>query len=144
MHAADRILEAHIAPTAFFLALEQATLQTVSFRSLDFQAPDAQHMTIKMAGIAQSVNSIALQADLFSKNGVIARPIFSNIARQLDGVHFNLSAVVNPTSIRYAALVASQGAGTQNQTLPQESTQSSDLSPFGTPGNDRETAPPQN
>lgn len=141
MHAADRILGVHIAPTAFFLALQQATLATISFQTLDFQAPDAQHMTIKMAGIAQSVNSIALQADLFSKNGVIASPIFSNIARQSDGVHFNLSAVVNPASISYAALVA----GTQNQTLPQGSAEApGNLSPFDAPSTAPETNLPQN
>ncbi|PIT91152.1 hypothetical protein COU17_02000 [Candidatus Kaiserbacteria bacterium CG10_big_fil_rev_8_21_14_0_10_49_17] len=142
MHAADRILGSHLAPTAFFAALEQATLQTISFQSLDFQVPDSQHMTIKMAGIAQSVNSIALQADLFSKNGTIAGPIFSNIARQSDGVHFNLSAVVNPISINYAALVASvQNAGIQNQTLPTTEAPTNP-SPFDAPI--PETTPPQN
>lgn len=131
MHAADRILSAHVAPTAFFLALQQATLATVSFQTLDFQVPDAQHMSIKMAGIAQSVNSIALQADLFSKNGVITSPIFSNIARQVDGVHFNLSAVVNPAAIGYAQRVVSSGTGTQGQTLqPGGDTPPTSASPF--------------
>ena len=103
MHAADRVLSSHIAPSVFFLALEQATLQTVSFGSLDFQVPDPQHLSVKMAGVAQSVNSIALQADIFSKNGVITNPIFSNITRQSDGVHFDLTAIVNPAAINYAA-----------------------------------------
>lgn len=148
MHAADRILGAHIAPTAFFLALQQATLATVSFQTLDFQSSDAQNMTIKMVGVAQSVNSIALQADLFSKNGVIASPIFSNIARQPDGVHFNLSAVVNPASIGYATIVASLlDAGAQNQTLPPSPSSiktPADPSPFNTSGDTPETDPPQN
>ena len=135
-HAADRILGAHVAPTAFFLALQQATLATVSFQSLDFQAPDAQHMTIKMAGIAQSVNSIALQADLFSKNGVITSPIFSNIARQFDGVHFNLVAAVNPLSISYASLLTSAlNTGSPNRALPQGNIQpGSPISPFEASG----------
>jgi hypothetical protein len=106
MRAGDTILHAHIAPTAFFGALNQATLQTVSFQSLDFEASDAQNISVKMQGVAQSVNSIALQADLFSKNGVITSPIFSNIARQADGVHFDLSASVNPAAISYASLVS--------------------------------------
>ncbi len=124
MHSADRVLSAHIAPSLFFQALEQATLQTVSFQTLDFQVADNQNLSIKMVGIAQSVNSIALQADLFSKNGVITNPIFSNIARQSDGVHFNLSAVVNPTAINYATQTAAGGVNTntqapaQNPTLP--------------------------
>lgn len=112
MHAGSRILSAHMAPTAFFAALEQATLQTVSFQSLDMEAGDEQHVTVKLTGLAQSVNSIALQADLFSKNGVISSPIFSNIARQPDGVHFDLSAVVNPAAVGYQALVQN-GLGAQ-------------------------------
>lgn len=134
MHAADRILGVHIAPTLFFLALEQATLQTVSFETLDFDVSDAQHIAIKMAGVAKSVNSIALQADLFSKNGVITSPIFSNIARQADGVHFDLSAIVNPAAIGYVALAGVLGA--QNQVVPQQggAAPATGGSPFGGQG----------
>lgn len=120
MHAGSTILGAHMAPTAFFDALSQATLQTVSFSTLSLDAPDAQHVSIKMQGVAQSVNSIALQADLFSKNGVISSPIFSNIARQSDGVHFDLSAVVNPAAVNYEQLVKTAVAGAaQSQSAPQ-------------------------
>ena len=112
MRDADVILGNHIAPSVFFHTLEQETLSTIAFRTLDFEATDAQSMTIKMDGVAQSVNSIALQADLFSKNRVITSPIFSNIDRQQDGVHFSLTAVVNPASVRYTQLVTS-GASTQ-------------------------------
>lgn len=101
MRAAEQVLGAHIAPTAFFAALEDSTLSTISFQSLEMQASDPQKITVKMTGVAASVNSIALQADLFSKNGIITNPIFSSINRQSDGVHFNLSALVNPAAIRY-------------------------------------------
>ena len=147
MHAADRVLGVHIAPTVFFNALEQSTLQTVSFQNLDLQVADTQHIAVKMAGVAQSVNSIALQADLFGKNGVIASPIFSNIARQSDGVHFNLAAIVNPEAINYSTIVeAAAVGGTQEQTAPQSGAAPSDT-PFGalqqdTVGN-AQAAPPQ-
>lgn len=114
MHAADTILGMHIAPTAFFSALDQATLQTVSFDTLKFDAPDPQHITLTMQGVAQSVNSIALQAELFSKNGVITNPIFSNIARQSDGVHFNLTAAVNPAALNYESYISAAGAAAAN------------------------------
>lgn len=129
MHAADGLLSAHVAPSAFFHALEQATLATVAFQSLDFQATDARHITVKMQGIAQSVNSIALQADLFSKNGVITSPIFSGIARQPDGVHFNLSAVVNPNAINYTAAPA-PSTSLPPAAQPSQSSPSA-ASPFG-------------
>ena len=140
MHAADKLLSAHIAPTAFFSTLEQATLQTVSFETLELQASDASHIGIEMEGVARSVNSIALQADLFSKNGVIASPIFSDIARQQDGVHFNLSALVNPAAIRYAAL-AGGAAAVQDLPVQQGSAPpQSEPSPFGQQPQDSATS----
>lgn len=110
MRAAETILSAHTAPTAFFDALQQTTLATIAFQSLDFQATDPQRMTIKMQGVAQGVNSIALEGDIFSKNGVITNPIFSNISRQSDGVHFTLNAVINPAAINYVQRTSSSAA----------------------------------
>jgi hypothetical protein len=124
MHAADTILHTHIAPTIVFQSLSAATLQTVSYLNLTFDQSDSQHLIVKMQGIAQSVNSIALQADLFSKNGVITSPIFSGIARQSDGVHFDLLASINPAAINYASAIS---ATPQNTTL----TPSTPTSPFG-------------
>ncbi|MBV9159047.1 MAG: hypothetical protein JO019_00415 [Candidatus Kaiserbacteria bacterium] len=134
MRAADAILSQHLAPTAFFTVLGQATLTTVSFKTLDLEAGDPKHITIKMQGVAQSVNSIALQADLFSKNGVITSPIFSDISRQPDGVHFNLSAFINPATINYVSLVngalAQQTAQSPQSQTPTNQGQGS---PFNSP-----------
>ena len=123
MHAGDMVLGLHMSPTAFFKALEQATLQTVSFASLTFSASDPQRITISMQGIGHSVNSIALQAEVFSKNGVITNPLFSGIARSRDGVHFNFRALVNPASINFvqnlnAATAQTTQTDTQNGSLP--------------------------
>ena len=102
MRAADQVLFAHVAPTLFFHLLESVTLQTVAFQHLDFQAIDPQSINIKVQGIAASVNSIALQADYLSKSGMITSPIFSNINRQQGGVRFDLAAIINPATLRYA------------------------------------------
>jgi len=140
MTSADLILGNHLAPSAFFDALQQATLSTVSFANLDLQAVDTHQITIKMNGVAQSVNSIALQADLFSKNGVIKDPIFSGIDRQQDGVHFQLSAEVNTSAIRFAnvmAAAASQTAGAASTQTQMPTKQN--LSPFGIPQDTTQT-----
>jgi len=136
MHAADAILAKHLAPSAFFDALSQATLSTVSFNDLALQASDSNHITIQMTGVAQSVNSIALQAEIFSKNGVIASPIFSGISRQQDGVHFNLSALVNPSAVGYThveSAAASAAQPIQQAPVQSQSSQPQGNSPFGTP-----------
>lgn len=127
MQAANTILAAHTAPLAIFDALQAATLSTVSYSQLSYSGFDPQNMTVKMAGVAQSVNSIALQADLLSKDGVIANPIFSDITRQSDGVHFSLTAAVNPSLISYAHVT---GVTAAPATVPA----STQASPFGTAG----------
>ena len=115
MRNADTVLGSHIAPSVFFHMLNANTLSTVSFRFLDFQASSDQGLAVQMKGVARSVNSIALQADFFSKVGIITSPIFSNIDRQPDGVHFSFSATVDPSAILYAQLVAAAGqTGTGN------------------------------
>ena len=129
MRAADDVLHKHTAPSALFHLLEQLTLQTVSFSSLDFAAVDDSTATMKMNGIAQSVNSIALEADLLSKSGVITSPIFTNINRLQGGVRFDFSASVNTDAIRYRSLV--QTSVLQQQGTP--SMREAPLSPFGTP-----------
>jgi hypothetical protein len=141
MHAADQLLAAHIAPTAFFAILQQATLTTIQFKSLEFDANDPQRITLKMTGIAQSVNSIALQADLFSKNGTITNPIFSDINRQQDGVHFNLTALVNPTSINYVRLVNGLNADQQAPETDPSQAQQQQQDPFGAPQTPAPNAP---
>jgi len=127
MRAADTILAQHIAPTHLFKLLEQLTLQTVAFTTFDF-ASAAGVVTLSMKGIAQSVNSIALQADLLSRSGIISNPIFSNINRQINGVHFDFTAKINPEPLGYAALI-NVGSLQQAPEVPPMET-----SPFGTPG----------
>lgn len=127
MRAANTILEGHVAPTTLFHLLEQLTLQTVAFSSFDFSS-SADDLTLVMKGLAQSVNSIALQADLLAKSGVISNPIFSNINRQVNGVNFDFTADVNAAALNYAGLVNAGGT-------PMEEMQSQEpASPFGTPG----------
>ena len=126
MRAADVVLESHVAPSMLFHLLEQLTLQTVAFTNLNFQTTDAQHITIGMDGVAQSVNSIALQADYLSKSGMITSPLFSNIDRRVEGVHFNLTAIINPLSLRYGTLIL----GSQPVTNPVQIQPSTPLSPF--------------
>lgn len=119
MRAADLVLGSHVAPLALFDALQQTTLTTVSFKSMALDVVDSQNISVKMAGVAQGVNSIALQADLFSKSGVVTNPIFSDINRQIDGVHFNLAALINPAAVNYAGLLTASAINA----LPQQQQQ---------------------
>lgn len=107
MNAADLIMSTHIAPTAFFTALNQLTLKTISIQSLSLDTTNLKDVTLKAAGVARSVNSVALEADILSKSGIIVNPIFSDINRGIDGVHFSLVAAVNPANLNYVQLNSS-------------------------------------
>lgn len=131
MRAADEVLSVHIAPSALFGVLEQLTLQTVAFSSLDFAAQNSTDMTLTMQGIAQSVNSIALEADLLSKSGVITNPIFSNMNRTVGGVRFDFTSGVSGEGLRYRSVQAG----------PQSIQEQEAATPFGLP--DAMTAPAQ-
>jgi hypothetical protein len=136
MRAADTVLDGHLAPTMLFRLLEQLTLQTVTFSAFDLSSsPDG--LTLVMKGTAQSVNSIALQADLLSRSGVISNPIFSNINRQINGVNFDFSADVNAAALNYAARTRSAGVPAEERIAPEEP-----ASPFGTPNDESEQQPP--
>jgi hypothetical protein len=142
MHSAAQVLGDHTGPTQFFKLLEQLTLQTVAFNNLAFEGGDAQKMTISMEGVAQSVNSIALQADYLSKSGMITSPIFSNIDRRIDGVHFNLTAGINPLALRYGNLVVGQQPLTNTQQqLPGSGLPPSPFEPQGAPPIELTTPP---
>ncbi len=132
MRAADVVLSAHVAPTTMFRLLEELTLQTVSFSSFDYSS-GIEGAEVSMKGVAQSVNSIALQADLLSKSGIISNPIFSNINRQVDGVHFDFSASVNVAALRFTPLQEQNMQMPINDPrLPQQQ-QQQPASPFGVP-----------
>ncbi|MBM3261373.1 hypothetical protein FJY93_03055 [Candidatus Kaiserbacteria bacterium] len=105
MNASEILLGGHLAPSIFFTSLDQATLTTVSFNDLTLNATDPRAISIKMSGIARSINSIALQADLFSKNSVIYDPIFAGIDHQPDGVRFSLTALVNTDALSYSQMI---------------------------------------
>lgn len=129
MRAGDEILGAHSAPTSLFHLLEQLTLQTVSFSNLDFSAEESGNARISMQGLAKSVNSIALQADLLSKSGFVTNPIFSNINREIGGVRFNFTAHINEDALRFVSLIdALNAAQTPQQEVPAQ--QTTPASPF--------------
>jgi hypothetical protein len=127
MHAGSTILSQHVAPTVFLDALSQATLTTIQFTNMAVDATDFAHVNVKFSGVAQSINSIALQAQVLSKNGVMANPIFSGIQRAADGVHFGLTLEVNPKAIGYEQMITA--ANPQAQQPAQQQTQQT--SPFG-------------
>lgn len=109
---AGDLLYNHTAPSELFRVLEELTLETVSFRDMQFMVESPSRMSLTLSGDAASVNSIALQADLFGKHTAISSPIFSNINRAQNGiVQFDVSALINPNAIKYVNVFRARSTG---------------------------------
>lgn len=124
LQAADAVLANHLAPSELFNLLEELTLQSVSYESMDYTANDDGSIKLGLKGKAHSVNGVALQASVFGQHNAITNPIFSDIDLVSDGVAFNVTATVNPAAIRYTTVFTQysqgfdQGADAAGGTFP--------------------------
>ena len=140
MASAATLLGQHVAPSVVFDLLEQITLQSISLTDFSLTTEGVNSLKISMKGEAQSVNSIALQSDLYGRSGIITSPIFSDINRGTDGLmQFRVDAILNPTALRYARLVenaaAAGGTNTNTSTGTIQSQSSSQTQQTQTQGN---------
>lgn len=117
LQAAGDVLARHLAPSEIFNLLEELTLQSVSYSSLDYSINEDDTIAIRMKGKAGSVNAVALQASVFGQHNAIISPIFSDIDLVSDGVTFSVSAIVNPTSLRYTTVFSQYSAGVEENTI---------------------------
>ncbi len=110
LKAATVLLNNHVAPSALLQLLEQSTITTLGYAALTLDASNPASISVKMDGVADSVNTVALEADILSKNKAFVTPIFTNINREADGVHFNVSATLSTKSLAYAQYIGGASA----------------------------------
>lgn len=104
LKSAETLLSNHTIVTPLFKSLEEITLKTVRFTnfSLQMPTPDNQKTSVKMSGVAQGYDAIALQSDMFSKNRFLKDPIFSNLVPDQKGnVTFELNFSIDPSFVLY-------------------------------------------
>lgn len=104
LRSAEMLLDKHTVVTPLFKALEEITLKTVRFTNFSLQLPTTEqpNMTVKMSGVAQGYEAIALQSDTFSRNRFLKDPVFSNLTPDQKGnVDFELTFFVDPSFILY-------------------------------------------
>ena len=103
--AANDVLNEHLAPSALFALLEELTLQSVEFESLDYKVNEDSSITAHLRGKARSVNGVALQASVFGQHNAINNPIFSNLDLVSDGVTFEVTTQIDPQALKYVYIV---------------------------------------
>lgn len=111
MKASTEILSSHIAVSPIFSLLGEITLPTVRYSDFayEFNKQNKNLVDIKITGQAKGYNYIALQADLFAKNGFIKNPIFSDFALdQFGNIGFNLTFSVDKSLVIYESFLERQ------------------------------------
>ena len=117
LRASSEILSKHIAVTPIFKALQLITMKTVRYIkfSYDFTNEINSKVLVKMNGHAVGYRSIALQADLFTKNKNLIDPIFSNLTLDDKGsVLFDLEFSVDPSFVGYKQTLLTENESGQN------------------------------
>ncbi len=114
--AANEILSRHIAISPVFQIIGQVTEKGVRYTKFSYTAPesgDANSVTVKMSGQALNYRTIAMQADLFSKNKNIIDPVFSNLSLDDKGsVLFDLTFSIDRKLVDYKQVLATEGSNT--------------------------------
>lgn len=140
MDASGALLAQHLSLSAVFALLEQITLESVQLNELSITTDGNNTIALQLDGEAESVNSIALQSDLYGKSGIITSPIFSDITRKTNGLtSFHIDALLNPDAIRYRNLYSTQQ---QRQTETTEQPQQTTESPSATTTPSSESSEP--
>ncbi|MFA6273984.1 MAG: hypothetical protein WC662_02380 [Candidatus Paceibacterota bacterium] len=104
LQASSVILSQHLAISPIFKALQDITMKTVRYTKFSYDLGTEKNPKIKisMSGQAIGYRSIALQADLFTKNKNLIDPVFSNLSLNEKGnVIFDLEFYVDPNFINY-------------------------------------------
>lgn len=108
LDAADEILNNHIAISPVFKLLEIITLKKVRYTQFDYNINSEKEnlVEIRLSGVAENYRTVALQADLLSRdervNKYIIDPIFSNLTPDGKGnIVFDLKFTVDKALVNY-------------------------------------------
>lgn len=106
LNAGTEILSKHIAVSPIFKAIESVTIKNIRYSKFSYSLADLNKIEVKMNGQAIGYRSVALQADLLSKNKYFIDPVFSNLSLDSKGnVLFDLSFSVDQSLVGYKQML---------------------------------------
>lgn len=79
LDSGERVLQSHVAPSLIFSLLEEATLQSVRWKSIDYSLEEGNKATIVLDGEARSFSDVALQSDELGRVRALRDVFFDNI-----------------------------------------------------------------
>lgn len=101
---ASMLLKSHMGASAIFPRLQDNTLRTVRFNNFTYSNGGNGKILISMSGVAQDYESMALQAQQFTKpelQNAFRSPIFSNFSKERDAVVFTFGSGIDPYVVEY-------------------------------------------
>lgn len=99
---AQVLVKNHTVTSPLFDLLEASTLKQIQFSKFDYVVDDKAGVQIRMAGIADSYQAIAQQADVLGASTFLKNVIFSNFFLNPQGkVSFDVSFGVTPEFLNF-------------------------------------------
>jgi len=112
-----KLLDNHQAPSIVFDIIEKNTLQTVRFNSFKYALDNTKNtVNIDASGIGLNYESIILQSDQYTKEGVFQSPVFSSVQPNETGIiSFSFSANLDPKLFLYRKRLNNSQTQNSNQ-----------------------------
>ncbi|MEK7567715.1 MAG: hypothetical protein AAB513_02230 [Patescibacteria group bacterium] len=121
-----KLLNQHIATSALFDILEDATIKYVRFLDMSLFLPEndgqggavegselpsiVSGVQFKAKGNARNYTSVALQSDVFNRTKGFREPIISDLSLDTNGnINFSVSAIIDPQLLRFRSVIDSEG-----------------------------------
>jgi hypothetical protein len=101
------LIDKHVAPSQLFTLLENETLKTVRFNSLQYFQDDDGNLGLEISGEAKSYQSIVLQSDRYGFTGKIRDVLFSGLQPIVEEniISFDFEGLVEPAAVLYSNLL---------------------------------------
>lgn len=100
--AVKQILNNHKSPSEIFSLLEEYTLNSVRFTSLNYSTDVQNVITVDANGVGTGFESVVLQSDQFGSTGVMKDVVFSSVQPNQAGlVGFTFQSVIDPQFVLY-------------------------------------------
>jgi hypothetical protein len=101
--AATELFRSHIALSTLFSVLQQSTLASIQYQTLDYTQEDNIGFSVKLKGIAGGFNDVAYQSDVLSQNTYLKESKISNFILTDEGnVEFLVEAMIDPDQVTFA------------------------------------------
>ena len=101
INSTQDLIGTHLLLSPLFKFLEASTIKNVRFTSFSYEMNQS-GLRLSMRGEARSYSALALQADLFSKSGLLENVAFSDLVLDEKGnVIFSFQASVDPGLLSY-------------------------------------------